>query len=84
MKPDEAIFLKACQAQCPPYSPGRDLKATRFPRDVYNESGLNGKRACAILDKWSSKGWYDYGVSVDLGWMTSKGMAVEVPVPEEG
>lgn len=77
MKPDEAMFLKSCQEQCP------QKLGRRLPRDIYNELGLNWKRACYLLEKWSGKGWYDYGINVDLGWMTSKGMAVEVPVPEE-
>lgn len=76
MKSDEIKFLKACQAQCP-QEVGRKL-----PRDIYNELGMNWKRACAILAKWSRKGWYDCGTSVDGGWMTEKGMAVPVPEGE--
>jgi len=30
-------------------------------------------RAVYILNKWTTKGWYDYGVNVDLGWLTDKG-----------
>lgn len=70
MKPDEAMFLKACQEQC------QNTMGRRLPRDIYNELGMNWKRACAILAKWSRNGWYDYGVNVDLGWMTAKGMEV--------
>ena len=31
------------------------------------------KRAHRILEKWSKRDWYDYGVSLDLGWLTSLG-----------
>jgi hypothetical protein len=27
------------------------------------------KQAWATLTKWSAKGWYDYGVNLDLGWI---------------
>ena len=30
------------------------------------------KQAYATLKKWTNKGYYDYGVSIDLGWITSK------------
>ncbi len=26
------------------------------------------KQAWATLEKWVEKGWYDYGVTLDLGW----------------
>jgi hypothetical protein len=31
------------------------------------------KRAYYLLEKWSEKDWYDYGVALDLGWLTDKG-----------
>lgn len=39
-------------------------------------AGLNmhRKRAAYILEKWVGRGWYDYGVCVDLGWLTPEGM----------
>ena len=42
------------------------------------ESGLPDgveptKRVLYILEKWSSRGWWDYGVSIHLGWMTPAG-----------
>lgn len=40
-----------------------------FPRDIYERLGINYKRACYILEKWSKKGWYDWGVSIDMGWL---------------
>lgn len=33
------------------------------------------KRARCILSKWTKKGWYDYGVALDLGWLTELGAA---------
>ena len=45
------------------------------PRDIINKPDfyMHYKRAWYLLDKWSSKGWYDYGVTLDLGWLTDKG-----------
>jgi hypothetical protein len=45
------------------------------PRDIINEENfdMHYKRAWYLLDKWTRKGWYDYGVTLDLGWLTEKG-----------
>lgn len=65
MKPDELAFLRALlSADCNV----RDLIAS-LP-------DLNTKRAHYLLRKWTKKGWYDYGVSLDLGWLTAKGEEV--------
>jgi len=68
MKPDEKEFLKRCQQS------KREIRV----RDIINsvDFTMNYKRAWYILEKWSGKGWYDYGVSLDLGWMTEEGMAI--------
>ncbi len=44
-----------------------------MPRDVIEDMLQKGminspKQAWATLKKWSKKGLYDYGVSLDLGW----------------
>lgn len=63
MKPDEQRLLAAV--------------ATMHPadnvRDVIVATGINRKRAHYLLEKWSNKGWYDYGVAVDLGWLEADG-----------
>ncbi|MFW5988576.1 MAG: hypothetical protein ACOCQA_03995 [bacterium] len=43
-------------------------------RDIIAHSPINKKRAYYLLEKWSNKGYYDYGVSIDLGWLTEKGI----------
>jgi hypothetical protein len=50
------------------------------PRDAIAEmlsAGLiaSPKQAWRTLEKWSRQGTYDYGVSLDLGWLidTNKG-----------
>lgn len=44
-----------------------------FPRDIIGEMLGKGmiespKQAWRTLEKWSRKGFYEYGVSLDLGW----------------
>ena len=60
MKTDEAWFLAECRPA-----------GSEWPRDLINEPGfpIHVKRAWYLLSKWADKGWYDYGVSLDLGWM---------------
>lgn len=43
-------------------------------RDIINITRIPHKRAWYILDKWCRKGWYSYGVTLDLGWLTVKQM----------
>lgn len=44
-----------------------------YVRDIINNyCKIPRKRANYILIKWCDKGWYDYGVSMDLGWITVK------------
>ncbi len=66
MKDDERVFLEEISYRCYDQT---------TPRDLINEKGfpMHYKRAWYLLEKWSEKGWYDYGVSADLGWLTDKG-----------
>ena len=36
--------------------------------EMIGEAKLPHKRAWYWLGKWSQKGLYDYGVTIDLGW----------------
>ncbi len=65
MKPDEERLLVLIHA-----------KGSEDVRRVIDGVGMNCKRALYILDKWTHKGWYDWGTSLDLGWLTSKGKEV--------
>jgi hypothetical protein len=42
-------------------------------RSAIKRIGMNHKRAWYILRKWSDRGLYDYGISLDLGWLTDEG-----------
>lgn len=32
----------------------------------------NSKQGWRTLEKWTDKGWYEYGVSVAAGWLTTE------------
>ncbi|MEJ1517871.1 hypothetical protein R3O67_32385 [Bacillus cereus] len=42
------------------------------PRELINRIPINHKRAEYILKKWCEKGWYEYGTSLDNGWLVEK------------
>lgn len=67
MKETEVAFLKLCREQIKP-------NGTKTPRDLINESEfpIPHKQAWYYLGKWFRKGIYEYGVTLDLGWMTTK------------
>lgn len=75
IKDDERIFLAYMQVVAGP----RGQLLEKIPRELINEPGfpMSYKRAWYLLEKWSGKGLYDYGVTVDLGWMTPAGMKVD-------
>ena len=64
MKPDEQWFLLLIDER-PDGVSVRELMNT--------QQTIPAKRVVYLLYKWSSKGWYEYGVNVELGWLTDKG-----------
>ena len=83
MKEDERIFLKTCQKHIRPPQCLSDTSAVTA-RGIINASGfsMHHKRAWYLLQKWTDKGWYSYGTTLDLGWMTEKGLRVNADDPE--
>lgn len=63
MKPDEQQLFRAIAA----------MKEGQCVRDIIAQLGINHKRAWSLLEKWERNGWYEYGVSLDLGWLTAEG-----------
>ena len=86
MKEDEKWFLLELYKHCrniyeyPHYPPER-----KTPRELINTEGfpMNYKRAWYLLEKWSGKGWYNYGVTLDLGWLEEEGAVVAERLIEE-
>jgi hypothetical protein len=68
MKPDEKQLLL-------------ELVNLGFPRDelvteVAIRLKINVKRAMYLLDKWTDKSWWEYGVTSRSGWLTKEGQEV--------
>lgn len=62
MKIDELYFLTYCYVLRTHYDvPVRDIVGMF-------DGVIHHKRCWYLLKKWSSKGIYNYGVSLDLGW----------------
>lgn len=53
-----------------------DVAAGRWARYSARASGMPANRLRYLCeDKWPAKGWYEYGVTYDLGWLTEAGKA---------
>ena len=69
MKPLEEIFFRACVNE-----QKRKLKVNdrefsiRVIGNIFERLGFSYKQLMYYVQKWSDKGFYDYGVSLDLGW----------------
>ena len=64
MKNDERVLLDEIK------NVGKDC----YVRSIVHRLGMNEKRAAYICDKWTRKGWYNYGVNVLAGWLTDEGV----------
>ncbi len=63
MRPDERALLKAIAD-----------KGEETVRDIVARLSMPSNRARYLLEgKWERKGWYLYGVTHDLGWLTELG-----------
>lgn len=70
MKEDEKKLLKFLQKRT------MEDKQRLYVRQLIIDLDMNEKRATYICEKWTNKGWYDWGVNVLAGWLTKKGMNV--------
>lgn len=73
MKPDERLFLLAVSRLPTELAPVLPVSGPRSPRDVMVVMDMDGKRAAYLLRKWTHKGLYEYGVNLELGWLTETG-----------
>ena len=71
MKSDEKELLEYLKAN----TSMEDSDSFPYVREVVGNLGMAPKRAAYICEKWTNKGWYDYGVNVLAGWLTPGGMA---------
>lgn len=73
MKEDEVRLLIDIYQQC---HNGYLKKDGISVKELIQEEGfyMNQKRAWSLLEKWVSKGWYEYGVSIRVGWLQPEGI----------
>jgi len=50
-------------------------KRKELPWDVAPRLGIHPKRAQYLYQKWTDKGWFNYGVSARTGWLEPEGLA---------
>ena len=65
-KPDEiALYAELRQLRVPSYVLGREL-----PDETAARLGIHPNRAYRLLEKWTDRGWWEYGTSLRCGWFT--------------
>lgn len=79
MKPDEKEFLLALFVEAE-----KPLMVRKPTREVGAGVGIPPRRVAYICEKWSRKGWYNYGVSVDMGWLEAPGLEAARGLTAEG
>ena len=69
MKPLEEIFFRACvnEQKRKLRSSDREL-SIRTIGNIFERLGFSYKQLMYYVRKWCDRGFYDYGVTLDLGW----------------
>lgn len=44
---------------------------------------MNEKRKAYLCEKWTARGWYDYGVTARSGWLTADGKEIARQIKAE-
>jgi len=69
MKPLERIFFMACvNEQIRVYDLSKREFSVRDIVNIFTRLGFSYKQLMYYVEKWSNRGFYEYGVSLDLGW----------------
>lgn len=73
MRDDEKRFLVDIYRRC---HNGYMKKDGMSVKELIQEDGfyMHYKRALYLLEKWSRKGWYEWGVSIRVGWLQPEGI----------
>ena len=61
MKPLERIFFQSCVMQS-------GIMSVREIIAIFCALGFSEKQLLYYVNKWDNRGFYDYGVTLDLGW----------------
>jgi hypothetical protein len=79
MKKDEIVFLLTYYEMSHLYGLKDYHDFSIRPRHIINfpffKDFMHNKRAWYLLNKWSRKWWYEYGTTLDMGWLTDEGIS---------
>lgn len=69
MKPLEEIFFRACVNEQKRKLPSSNRELSiRTIGNIFERLGFSYKQLMYYVRKWSDRGFYDYGTTLDLGW----------------
>ena len=69
MKPLEEIFFRACVNEQKRKLRSSDREfSIRTIGNIFERLGFSYKQLMYYVRKWCDRGFYDYGVTLDLGW----------------
>lgn len=69
MKPLEEIFFRACVNEQKRKLPSSNRELSiRTIGNIFERLGFSYKQLMYYVRKWCDKEFYDYGVTLDLGW----------------
>jgi hypothetical protein len=76
MKADERRLLVELLKKRPKFGPPR-------ADEIAAGIGIHPKRCQYLLEKWTSRGWWNYGVSARTGWFEQAGIEVALGILHE-
>lgn len=71
-RPDEIAFYAALRARAAANDGGRYWGGRSAAIEALSQLGMNENRAFYLLQKWTGKGWIDYGMWAWGGWFTDE------------
>ena len=84
MKPLERVFFQACIMSSRLILSDHTIidrgMTVREITNVFYSLGFPIKRLWRYLEKWAGKGFYNYGVTLDLGWFEEENLTGEYKV----
>ena len=85
MKALEEIFFRACVNEQKRKLPSSNRELSiRTIGNIFERLGFSYKQLMYYVRKWSDRGFYDYGVTLDLGWFEFDKLTGEYKQIESG
>lgn len=71
-KPDEIRLYNTLREHSSRQVSWSHLMPEKLAHHYFEIADIHPKRGYAMLDKWVTCGWWEYGVSLRAGWFTDK------------